>query len=93
MTIIYKDVYGNAPVAIEKADEIHSYDVTLNGTYTLPNEECIEVFIQGDDTFSFGSQDLQNIIVASGSTLILDISNTNIITLNGNTIIHVTVLK
>ncbi len=93
MTIDYKDKYGNIPVALEKADEIHAYNVNLSGVQTLPDEECIEVIIQPDVDVYLGDQTLQNILIPAGSTLILDVSNTNIITLNGSGQVRVLVLK
>lgn len=93
MTIKYKDEFGYQPIAIEKADEIHAYDIQLNGVYTLPAEECIEVFIQPESQIKFGSAELQNIVINANSIVVLDVSNTNIITLSGNTTVHVVVLK
>ena len=95
MTIRYKDVYGNAPVALEKADEIEAFDLTLSSTpQQLPDKEVIEVILQveGGDLY-LGSDSLQNIKVPDGGTFILDVSNPKILYVKGSGTLHVLLLK
>ena len=85
--------WGNPPIALERANEIESFDIVVSGTVQLPDKPCYELFLQPDLDVYIGSQALQNIKITGGSIAILDVINANLIWVSGTTTVHVMIFR
>ena len=97
MSLSYIESYtkwGNPPVALERANEIESFDIVVSGVVQLPDKPCYELFLQPDTADVYiGDQNLQNIKIAAGSIAILDVINSNLIWVSGATTVHVMIFR